>query len=247
MCIRDSTTNLAFLAALTRHPDVRSGKVDTGLIARDLGPLTARPPLPPEATALAALAALDLLTPPTGIDPWDALTGWRGWSCAESFVTLDHRGTTHALKVGHLGQRRFRVTDGGDTTALALLDTCDSNLRFETDGLIRSAGLARTADTITIFLDGQSFGFHPVLPQGETGHAHSGDTINAPMPGLVAKLPARPGATVRKGDPLIVLEAMKMEHVLTAPRDGRIAEVLVAEGDQVADGTTLVRLEGEDA
>ncbi len=243
--IAGSTTNLAFLAALTRHPDVRSGQVDTGLIARDLSALTARPPLSPEAPALAALAALDLLTPPTGTDPWEALTGWRGWSNAESFVTLDHRGTTHALKIEHLGRRRFRVTDGADTTTLTLLPS-KGDLRFEADGLIRSAALAQTADTITVFLDGQSLGFHPVLPQGQTGHAHTGDAVLAPMPGLVAKLPARPGATVTKGDPLIVLEAMKMEHVLTAPRDGRIAEVLVAEGDQVADGTTLVRLEGED-
>ena len=245
--IAGSTTNLAFLAALTRHPDVRSGKVDTGLIARDLAALTTRPPLPPEAPALAALAALDLLDPPGGADPWDALTGWRGWSNAESFVTLDHRGEPHALKIEHLRQRRFRVTDGTEETTLTLLASRDGDLRFESDGLIRSAVLARTADTITVFLDGQSHGFHPVLPQGETGHAHSGDAILAPMPGLVAKLHTQAGATVAKGDPLVVLEAMKMEHILTAPRDGRIAEVLVIEGDQVSDGTTLVRLEGEDA
>ncbi|MBL9072922.1 acetyl/propionyl/methylcrotonyl-CoA carboxylase subunit alpha [Tabrizicola sp.] len=244
--IAGSTTNLAFLAALTRHPDVRSGKVDTGLIARDLAQLTARPPLPPEAPALAALAALDLLTPPTGTDPWDSLTGWRGWSNAESFVTLDHRGETHALKIEHLSQRRFRVTDGSDSTTLAILDSRNGDLRFESDGLIRTAGLARTADTITVFLDGRSHGFHPVLPRGETGHAHSGDAISAPMPGLVAKLHTTLGATVTKGDPLVVLEAMKMEHILTAPRDGRIAELLVAEGDQVSDGTMLVRLEGAD-
>ena len=66
------------------------------------------------------------------------------------------------------------------------------------------------------------------------------------MPGLVARLQTAPGATVAQGDPLVVLEAMKMEHILTAPRDGRIAEVLVAEGDQVSDGTTLIRLEAED-
>jgi len=244
--IAGSTTNLAFLAALTRHPDVQAGKVDTGLIARDLAALTARLPLPPETSALAALAALDLLDPPTGADPWDTLTGWRGWSNAESFVTLDHRGEDHALKIEHLGQRRFRVSAGADTTALTLLAST-GDLRFETDGLIRSAGVAQTADTITVFLNGQSFGFHAVLPQGETGHADSGDAISAPMPGLVAKLHTTPAATVTKGDPLVVLEAMKMEHILTAPRDGRIAEVLVAEGDQVADGTTLVRLEGEDA
>lgn len=161
-------------------------------------------------------------------------------------MTLDHRGEHSALKVEHLGQRRFRVTNGKDTTTLTILGGVNDDLRFESDGLIRSAGLARTADTITVFLDGQSHGFHPVLPQGETGHAHSGDAISAPMPGLVAKLHTTLGATVTKGDPLVVLEAMKMEHVLTAPRDGRIAELLVAEGDQVSDGTMLVRLEGED-
>ena len=244
--IAGSTTNLAFLAALTRHPDVRSGQVDTGLFARDLSALTARPPLSPEAPALAALAALDLLTPPTGTDPWDSLTGWRGWSDAESFVTLDHRGKRHALKVELLGQRRFRITDGAEETTLTLLAFLDGDLRFETGGLVRSAGLAQTKDNIALFLDGQSHSFHPVLPQGETGHAHRGDTISAPMPGLVARLHTTPGATVTKGDPLVVLEAMKMEHILTAPRDGRIAEVLVAEGDQVSDGTTLIRLEAED-
>ena len=67
------------------------------------------------------------------------------------------------------------------------------------------------------------------------------------VPAHPGSAPTTPAATVTKGDPLVVLEAMKMEHILTAPRDGRIAEVLVAEGDQVADGTTLVRLEGEDA
>ena len=244
--IAGSTTNLAFLAALTRHPDVSAGKLDTGLIARDLGALTTRPPLPPEALALAALAALNLLDPPSGADPWEALTGWRAWSSAESFVTLDHRGQTHALQITHLGQRRFTVTDGAQVIPLAILDHGNGDIRYETEGLIRSAGLAQTADTVTVFLDGASYGFHPVLPQGETGPAHAGDAVVAPMPGLVAKLHARTGATVTQGDPLVVLEAMKMEHVLTAPRDGTIAEVLVAEGDQVTDGAVLVRIEATD-
>ncbi|WP_333816288.1 acetyl/propionyl/methylcrotonyl-CoA carboxylase subunit alpha [Tabrizicola sp.] len=244
--IAGSTTNLAFLAALTRHPDVRSGKVDTGLIARDLGQLTARPPLTPEAPALAALAALNLLAPPTGTDPWDALSGWRGWSNAESFITLDHRGEPHALRVELLGQRRFRVADGAKATILTLLDPRDRDIRFESDGLIRSAGLAQAAGTITVFLDGASHGFRPVLPQGETGPEPTGDAVLAPMPGLVAKLCTQAGATVAKGDPLVVLEAMKMEHVLTAPRDGCIGEVLVAEGDQVSDGVLLIRLEAAD-
>ena len=70
-----------------------------------------------------------------------------------------------------------------------------------------------------------------------------GNTISAPMPGLVKKLSANAGAEVSEGDPLIVLEAMKMEHTLTSPRDGIIAEVNVAEGEQVEDGDLLIALE----
>ena len=66
------------------------------------------------------------------------------------------------------------------------------------------------------------------------------------MPGLVKALAAAPGATVRRGEVLLVLEAMKMEHALVAPRDGVVAEVLVAEGAQVTDGTLLLVLEPED-
>jgi 3-methylcrotonyl-CoA carboxylase alpha subunit len=66
------------------------------------------------------------------------------------------------------------------------------------------------------------------------------------MPGLVKGLAARPGARVARGDVLVVLEAMKMEHALTAPRDGVIAEVAVAEGAQVTDGTLILALEPED-
>jgi 3-methylcrotonyl-CoA carboxylase alpha subunit len=66
------------------------------------------------------------------------------------------------------------------------------------------------------------------------------------MPGLVSSLRTRVGAKVTKGMPLLVLEAMKMEHILTAPRDGTVQEVRVAEGDQVSDGTVLVQLEAVD-
>ncbi|MBN8629865.1 MAG: acetyl/propionyl/methylcrotonyl-CoA carboxylase subunit alpha [Rhodobacterales bacterium] len=244
--IAGSTTNRAFLAALSRHPGVRAGCVDTGLIARDLDALTAPPPCPPEAMALAGIAALGLLDPAVGADPWDSVTGWRGWSVAQCFVTLDHGGDLRALTVDLLGHRRFRVSDGSETATLVLLDADDKAIRFETDGLIRTAHVAQGTEGLTVFLDGQPHGFHLVLPQGEAGHAHSGDAILAPMPGLVTRLHAAPAAEVVRGAPLLVLEAMKMEHVLTAPRDGRIAEVLVAEGEQVSDGALLVRFEAVD-
>ncbi|MCL4170231.1 UNVERIFIED_CONTAM: hypothetical protein GTU68_052468 [Idotea baltica] len=73
----------------------------------------------------------------------------------------------------------------------------------------------------------------------------TGDQLIAPMPGLVKVLTAKTGDAVTKGQPLLVLEAMKMEHTLRAPRDGAIGEVLVSEGDQVTDGTLLLALAEE--
>ena len=75
----------------------------------------------------------------------------------------------------------------------------------------------------------------------------SGDAIDAPMPGLVKCLSAQAGQNVAKGEALIVLEAMKMEHTLTAPRDGQVAEVFVMEGEQVGGGVLLLTLDPEDA
>ena len=69
------------------------------------------------------------------------------------------------------------------------------------------------------------------------------NAIQAPMPGLVQQVFAQAGQAVTQGEPLLVLEAMKMEHRLGAPRDGVVLDVLAVEGDQVADGTVLVRLE----
>jgi len=71
------------------------------------------------------------------------------------------------------------------------------------------------------------------------------DRIFAPMPGLVKQLSVHAGQEVSKGDALIVLEAMKMEHTLAAPRDGVMAEILVSEGDQVDDGALLAALQEE--
>ena len=77
--------------------------------------------------------------------------------------------------------------------------------------------------------------------------AGDGNVVEAPMPGLVKAVFAAPGADVAQGDRLAILEAMKMEHVLLSARDGRVAEVYAAAGDQVVAGAALVRLEEEGA
>lgn len=114
-------------------------------------------------------------------------------------------------------------------------------IRFTCDAVARTAFVARVGDAVFVQRDGVAQDF--VLYRPGRGAAEvPGDAVLAPMPGLVRQLSARGGEAVLKGQVLVVLEAMKMEHSLRAPRDGEVAEVFVAEGEQVAQGALLLRL-----
>lgn len=108
----------------------------------------------------------------------------------------------------------------------------------------RSLTIMRGADAI-VFAEGAAFRFSPLGASAEHQGLEAGDEIKAPLPGKIAAITAKPGARVKKGDVLVTLEAMKMEHGLKAPRDGVIAEIAATEGEQVKEGALLVRLEGE--
>jgi acetyl/propionyl-CoA carboxylase alpha subunit len=102
--------------------------------------------------------------------------------------------------------------------------------------------LATGAGAIVVFERGEAFTF-TARPRDNAGAGPAGDgQIRSPLPGKVAALPAAAGQAVRKGDPLAVIEAMKMEHTLTAPFDGVVEEVAAALGTQVAEGALLARL-----
>ena len=245
--IAGCTTNVAFLAALTRHEGFAAGAVDTGLIARDLAALTAPRTLPPEAPALAALAALDLIDPPATTDPWDQRSGWRSWGTGAAHVTLDHAGGPLALRVVPLSARQFHVTGPGIDLQIAVLAHRAGTLRYAVAGHQATGQLVQGAGRISLFQQGQDHDFTPVDPLDVAAHdPDGGHAVLAPMPGRVLAVQTQAGAKVTKGTALLVLEAMKMEHVLTAPRDGIVAEVLVAEGDQVTDGMILVELGAKD-
>ncbi len=245
--VAGTTTNLEFLTALARHEGFAAGEVDTGLIGRNLASLTARPTMPSAIPALAALAALGSFTGNRGNDPWDLLTGWRAWSEAEDFVTLRLGEQEVHIRILHLGQRSFRAIARNFDCTLTIAQSCEGIVRFDSDGLRSKAEIVIGAGSISVFHDGFCYEFELVddLAVAE-GEVAGGDSIMAPMPGLVSAVRTNAGASVRMGDPLLVLEAMKMEHILTAPRDGMVADVLVSEGDQVTDGSLLLRLEAQD-
>ncbi len=230
-------TNLGFLARLLQQADFAAGRVDTGLIERNLEALTVPKAPSPDVLAVAALAGAGLL------DRDDALTGFSLWAPLKRRLRLDAGEDRHVVPIEVLAPGRFRV-DGREVAVAAWRD---GELAASFAGTARQYGVAVAGDAVSVFDGAELHAFRLPDPlAGAGGHHAGGDDVRAPMPGLVKHLGATPGAQVARGDILVILEAMKMEHALTAPRDGIVAEVLVAAGAQVTDGTVLLTLEPAD-
>ncbi|ARC88579.1 biotin carboxylase N-terminal domain-containing protein [Rhodovulum sp. MB263] len=234
MQIAGTTTNLAFLGRLARHPGFGRGEVDTGLIERDLDSLAAGPGPGPRIVAAALLAAAE--------SSRDPLAGFTLWAPLRRAVTLGRDGEDVTGTLLFEGTDSARV-EIGET----LLEARRSPDGWRIDGA--AAGSVRQAGgQIHVFAGaGGTFSFIPVDPLDRAAAAGTGaDVIEAPMPGLLKTLSVAEGDHVAAGQPLAVLEAMKMEHMLAAPRAGLVAEVLVAPGAQVEAGAALVRLMPEE-
>ena len=224
--VAGTATNLSFLARLVRHGEVRAGRVDTGLIARELPVLATDPPAPREVRALAALAALGL----------ERGGGWaQGFTLWAPFSWRIRLGD-EAATVAPLGPGRHRVTLGDGVLDLELGET-----GWTHDGA-RIGQALRTEGHMHVFA-GVCYSFAVPDPLAVAPVPPPPGVTLSPMPGLVRRVHVQAGDRVETGALLLVLEAMKMEHSLTAPRDGRVAEALVAEGAQVEAGAPLVRLE----
>ncbi|MGR3384071.1 acetyl/propionyl/methylcrotonyl-CoA carboxylase subunit alpha [Roseovarius indicus] len=233
--VAGTVTNLAFLGALTHHAGFKAGDVDTGLIERDLDKLVVVPEPGPRETALAALAALGLL----GMEGFE--TGFILWTPLTRSVHLVRGGEEIVVKV------RTRSAEAHDVVVgEATVEARRSGGRWQLDGET-APPVAVNDQLVSVFSDyGLSFQVVDLLERDSLAGGDA-DVIEAPMPGLVKVLLAKPGQEVKEGDRLAVLEAMKMEHSLLAARDGVVAEVLVEEGAQVTAGAALVRLEEGEA
>ncbi|QYX55635.1 acetyl/propionyl/methylcrotonyl-CoA carboxylase subunit alpha [Roseovarius sp. SCSIO 43702] len=231
--VSGTVTNLAFLGALARHEGFARGEVDTGLIARDIDALTERADPTASDMALAGLAALGLLAE-GGRD-----TGFTLWTPLNREVVLRRGEDEVAMNLRVLSADAVDVVLGERTVEARRVGG-----RWQLDGEV-APEVAVTGDLVTVFRD-YGIGFEIIDPLARAGGAYGdASVIEAPMPGLVKAMLAKPGQEVKEGDRLAVLEAMKMEHSLLAARDGVVAEVLAETGAQVEAGAPLVRLEDE--
>jgi 3-methylcrotonyl-CoA carboxylase alpha subunit len=233
--IAGSTVNTAFLAALAADIDFSAGDVDTGLIGRHQEALTTVAPPSGEIVAAAALAAAGAGALPPSDDPWSSLAGYAHFHTVARRTRLRHGEDDILARVSVRPDGRFEV---------ALDAPYDS---VNSHDLRASPRLARWPGHVTVFEGAVGYSFLVPDPLARTDEAAAASgSLRAPMPGLVKLVRAAKGEAVTKGQPLLILEAMKMEHTIAASHDGVIAEI-AAEGAQVTDGTVLVRFVEEAA
>ena len=133
--------------------------------------------------------------------------------------------------------------NGAAAQAEVQVQTRETSLRVRLEPAIPTLSAAVIGADEVVFRDGQAYGFVEPRVIGSLDGAVAGGGVLSPMPGKVVSVLVAAGDLAIKGQPLVTVEAMKMEHTLTAGFDGVVAEVLVAAGDQVSEGQTLVRLE----
>jgi acetyl-CoA/propionyl-CoA carboxylase biotin carboxyl carrier protein len=240
-------TNGSFLRALVADPDVRAGRMDTGLIERHLDDLIGRSHLrPPEPGDLLVAYALGRLLEmrPASDDPWDVLDGWRLAGSAEiSWTVSTSAGGTRVLRVTGTPQGA-RVGVDGEPSVAAAASPADGGFTLTAAGTTRQVSMVADGSARWLWLDGAA---HVVTERPAEalayGAASADADIRSPMPGTVIAVSASPGEAVRLGQVIMIVEAMKMEHSLRAPFDGIVVDLLARAGQQVKLDEVLARLD----
>ncbi|MEB1609438.1 acetyl/propionyl/methylcrotonyl-CoA carboxylase subunit alpha [Xanthomonas campestris pv. campestris] len=238
-------TNSAFLARLIGTVSFASADLDTALIEREQAVLFAEAVSPANAWWCLAAALIAATLPKAAADPadpfspWQHTDGWRIGAHAAHTLTLEAAGERRQFGVRPLGDG-WQVTAAGDTRTLRY-HLQDDALRVEMDGRQWRMQVLRDGDTLTLRDATQraTFRHHDALLEADQP-AHDTGGLTAPMPGRIVSLVVPVGQSVTRGQALVVLEAMKMEHTLHAPSDGTVAAYLVTEGELVAEGAALV-------
>ncbi|BDT56681.1 biotin carboxylase [Massilia varians] len=240
-------TNIAFLKRLVEGEAFSTADLDTGLIDRHGAALFPAPGAAPlGALALAALALSSGETvrgSANPADPWAQARGWRMNSAYRRVLSFaDEFSGEQGYQVGlTYGAHGWEIDAGGERQPLALLRHEGAELSIRLGETSLHGSVRRDGDLFHVFTGGRHYTLSYNDPMAHAGELEAaGGRLTAPMPGKVVAVLASSGQEVKKGEPLVIMEAMKMEHTISAPSDGLVEEVLYQVGDQVADGAPLL-------
>ena len=237
-------TNVQFLRGVLRTASFAQANLDTALIERERAVLFDREPLGlPLAAAAAVTRVLRAERSSKTADPFTRRDGWRAWGDYQRPFDFEFRGASQPALLTYRrdGSLWLKVGDAEGLLRTGRFD--NGQLEFEYAGQRRTVDVYEAGDTAYVF-----------APEGATRIAtidrlaHAGETqaeggrLTAPMPGKVVSFAVQAGDKVSRGQPLAVMEAMKMEHTIAAPADCTVEELLYAPGDQVTEGAELLRI-----
>ena len=234
------TTNQAFLAACLGHPVFAAGEATTSFIGSHRDELLAPRQ---DAAVEAALAALLLYVTDINAPPWR-----RGRSLAATFpapirVELDHG--IHEVELSRLRDGSYLASREGGEHRFEIDALGADTIRFRSQGLAESASYFRDRDRLYLLHRGVTLAIRDLTLAAPAAAAATGSDgkVRAAMNGRVVAVLVNPGDKVTAGQPVMTLEAMKMEHVHSAPISGVIAAIDVVEGEQVTTGKIVVEIE----
>jgi geranyl-CoA carboxylase alpha subunit len=237
------TTNQAFLAACLRHPAFAAGEATTAFIGKHRDEL-----LSPrkDAASEAALAALLLHVTDANAPPWRS-----GRTLAATFpipvrIELDHG--IHDLDIVRMRDGTYVANVDGGACRFEIDELDRDAIRFRVNGVMESARFLRDRDRLYILHRGVTLSVRDLTlaaPAAAAAATGGDGKVRAAMSGRVVAVLVKQGERVAAGQPVMTLEAMKMEHVHTAPIAGTISAIDVAEGEQLTTGKIVVEIEAE--
>ncbi len=236
-------TNAGFLARCLTAPDFYKGQVDTGFIDAHEDLLNGVHQNPAYKASITALVIQITSLDAKAYSPWQRQDGWRLNQPPHLVRSYADGGKTLRVHMQPVGENAWHLACD-DLVIEAHQVHADGNaVSFEIDGVAHRAQNMPCDGGQVTFDNGDAWWLGQPNPDAAAMDAAASTVIVAPMPGKVLEVLGKVGATASKGEALVVLEAMKMEHALSAQTNTVIAEILVKPGAQVSEGDVLVRFE----
>jgi len=237
-------TNIAFLKRLVESAPFAGADLDTGLIERNQAALFPAPAAAGGdelALAVIALVCAESRHPaPPSADPWARTDGWRMNAALQRTFAFTERDQALQVTLSYLPQG-WLLEQRSVAARMVMVRHEGNEFAIRLDGRLVRGTVVIDGEDVHVF-DGER---HVALryndPLVHAGEAEDeGGRLTAPMPGKIVAILVKKDDNVAKGAPLLIMEAMKMEHTIAAPRDGVVEELLYAAGDQVEEGVQLL-------
>ena len=236
-------TNVQFLRYVVRSPSFARANLDTALIPRESAVLFRQEPIGLVMAAASAIAKTLLDERATeGVDPFSRRDGWRSHGVNVRRFEFDFQGEAAKAELTYLHDGALQVALGDVSGPLVFSKTPQGiDIQFAGQRLLVTVYRRGEVDHVFTARGATQIATLDLLAHAGHGPAEAG-RLTAPMPGKVVSFAVKAGDLVQKGQPLAVMEAMKMEHTIAAPADGVVQELLYAPGDQVAEGAELLKI-----